>query len=111
MPAGELDEVGPAFTVAVFAPALDGVLAAGTDTDDVAVTFPPWGGVPVAVAASVIDPAATSLAVVILLAVQASVTPGESDTSGQEVALRPLTASARVTGSSVTLPEFPIRYE
>ena len=79
---------------------------------DVAVTSFGWGlaalagGVPVAVAVFVIDPALTSAAVVVYVAVQVSLPPGAKLAPGQKIADRPTIGSMTVTGSSVTFPVF-----
>jgi hypothetical protein len=62
------------------------------------------GGVAVTVAVFLIEPALTSDAVVVYVAVHVSAPPGASLLWGQEIADRPGIGSVTTTGSSVTLP-------
>ena len=77
---------------------------AGTVTVEVAMTFGPVDGVPVAVPTFVMDPALRSAAVVVYVAVQLSAAPAASCVVGHTMTERPVMGSVTVTGFSVTLP-------
>ena len=74
--------------------------------DDAEVTTGPDGGVPDAVAVLSIDPAFTSVWVMVRVAVHVVDPPGANVVAGHEMADRPLSGSVIETAVSVTLPVF-----
>src|ERR1035438_8097079 len=99
----------PLLPLVVFAIPMAGVGAAatnGTITEEVAVTLgpAPEGGVPVAVPVLEIEPLVTSAWVVVYVAVQVSVEPGERELLGQLILDSPDMGSVTVTELRVTLP-------
>ena len=79
----------------------------GVDVDDVAdVTAGPEGGVPVAVAVLLIDPASTSDWVTVRVAVHVVEAPGANVVDGHDTLDNPANGSVMLTAVRVTLPVF-----